>query len=128
MLFLEKLKSIKEIVEQVPEILNYQGNICGACDKTFNHCSEDARYCVQHNEDLKKLWHHDLPQGDGYQLWETTTEGSPLSPVFAIVEELAEWCAVNATVFAGVKAAKEEWLKMFAGETIHFELGSCVFV
>lgn len=33
------------------------------------------------------------PTGDGWQLWETTTEGSPISPVFATAEELAEWMA-----------------------------------
>ena len=33
----------------------------------------------------------DPPTGDGWQLWETTTEGSPISPVFATAEELAGW-------------------------------------
>lgn len=31
------------------------------------------------------------PIGDGWQLWETVTEGSPISPVFATPEELARW-------------------------------------
>ena len=31
----------------------------------------------------------DPPQGDGWQLWETTSEGSPISPVFVTPEELA---------------------------------------
>lgn len=31
------------------------------------------------------------PQGDGWQLWETVSEGSPVSPVFATDEELARW-------------------------------------
>jgi hypothetical protein len=33
----------------------------------------------------------DPPQGEGWQLWETTTEGSPVSPVFATADELADW-------------------------------------
>lgn len=33
----------------------------------------------------------DPPEGEGWQLWETTTEGSPISPVFASAEELARW-------------------------------------
>jgi hypothetical protein len=30
-----------------------------------------------------------LPAGEGWQLWETTSEGSPVSPVFSTPEELA---------------------------------------
>lgn len=31
------------------------------------------------------------PEGDGWQLWETVSEGSPISPVFATADELAAW-------------------------------------
>lgn len=31
------------------------------------------------------------PTGEGWQLWETVSEGSPVSPVFATAEELARW-------------------------------------
>lgn len=31
------------------------------------------------------------PTGEGWQLWETVSEGSPISPVFASSEELAAW-------------------------------------
>ncbi|MER8004743.1 hypothetical protein [Streptomyces sp. NPDC094149] len=33
----------------------------------------------------------DPPKGDGWQLWETVSEGSPVSPVFASADGLAEW-------------------------------------
>jgi hypothetical protein len=33
----------------------------------------------------------DPPSGDGWQLWETVSEGSPVSPVFPTAEELAQW-------------------------------------
>jgi hypothetical protein len=33
----------------------------------------------------------DPPKGDGWQLWETVSEGSPVSPVFATADELATW-------------------------------------
>ena len=36
------------------------------------------------------------PEGDGWQLWETVTEGSPISPVFADAEGLAQWLASSA--------------------------------
>jgi len=33
----------------------------------------------------------DPPKGDGWQLWETVSEGSPISPVFATADDLAAW-------------------------------------
>jgi hypothetical protein len=33
----------------------------------------------------------DPPKGDGWQLWETVSEGSPVSPVFATADDLAAW-------------------------------------
>lgn len=33
----------------------------------------------------------DPPAGEGWQLWETVSEGSPISPVFATADELAVW-------------------------------------
>jgi hypothetical protein len=33
------------------------------------------------------------PVGEGWQVWETVTEGSPVSPVFATSDELADWIA-----------------------------------
>lgn len=33
------------------------------------------------------------PKGEGYQIWETVSEGSPISPVFATPEELAQHMA-----------------------------------
>jgi len=57
------------------------------------------------------------PKGDGYQLWETTTEGSPVSPVFAIPEELARWLADNgASAFGRMTLSYEKWLTFIKGE------------
>lgn len=61
-----------------------------------------------------KRWkEYEPPTGGGYQLWETTTEGSPVSPVCGTTEELATWCEKNASIFGGQKVSKSEWLKMF---------------
>lgn len=65
--------------------------------------------------------------GDGYQLWETCTEGSPISPVFATMEELAGWCAVNATIYADDKVPGEIWLQMFRNGTLDV-CSSCLMV
>jgi hypothetical protein len=46
-----------------------------------------------------------------WQMYEDTSEGTPISPVFATPEELARWLAVTgASAFADVTATHEEWL------------------
>lgn len=57
------------------------------------------------------------PEGEGWQLWETTSEGSPVSPVFATAEALADWCATGATMFADMRATSAEWLASFKAGT-----------
>jgi hypothetical protein len=45
------------------------------------------------------------------QMYEDTTEGTPISPVMATPEELARWLADNnANAFAGQTASYESWL------------------
>jgi len=56
------------------------------------------------------------PVGVGYQMWETTSEGSPISPVFETPEELAEWLVENkASAFGSDTATYEEWLRVCQG-------------
>jgi len=56
----------------------------------------------------------DPPEGHGWQLWETTTEGSPQSPVFATSDMLAEWIAQNPCGFGGASVSLEtakSWIR-----------------
>ncbi len=51
-----------------------------------------------------------------YQMYETTSEGSPISPVFATPEELAHWLADNgASAFGDQTASYEAWLRVCRG-------------
>jgi len=51
--------------------------------------------------------------GIGWQMWQTTSEGSPISPVFATPEELARWLAdMGANAGADTTATYEQWLAM----------------
>ena len=49
--------------------------------------------------------------GNGFQLWETTSNGSPVSPVFDSLEKLCVWCEDNAFVFGNLKVSASEWKK-----------------
>ena len=49
-------------------------------------------------------------------MWETTSEGSPMSPVFATPEELADWLSeTGASLFGGTTAQRDQWLKIITG-------------
>lgn len=50
---------------------------------------------------------------DHYMMYETTSEGTPISPAFKTKEELARWLADNgASSFGRSTATYEQWLKM----------------
>lgn len=51
------------------------------------------------------------PTGDGYQLWETVSEGSPISPVFETAELLAEWMTGNDCTVDGPMSSYEAALR-----------------
>ena len=68
------------------------------------------------------------PTGVGYQLWETTSEGSPDSPVFASLDALCEWCAENATTFGSYTATAEEWKGMLSEDFVHHQEGNAIFL
>ena len=56
------------------------------------------------------------PKGDGYQLWSTTTEGTPMSPVFDTPDKLATWLFDNeASSFGSSTSSYESWLKFING-------------
>lgn len=51
-----------------------------------------------------------------YQMYETTTEGTPISPVLASPEMVAHWCAANgAGACGGSTASYEAWLCVARG-------------
>lgn len=56
---------------------------------------------------------YEPPTGTGYQLWETCSEGSPITPVFSSAEELADWCSTEVTISSSEKISREKWLMMF---------------
>lgn len=62
------------------------------------------------------------PSGDGYQLWETTSEGSPNSPVFATLDELCAYAAVNCTTFGTSNfVSAEKWREMLDADFVRHE-------
>jgi hypothetical protein len=70
-----------------------------ACQDCDGHGSHE-RYPGQRAE--AEAWEPtDPPAGEGWQLWETVSEGSPISPVFDTAEGLATWMTKNDCTVSG---------------------------
>ena len=87
-------------------------------------CPDYDTYLAEPIRKLKELLAP--PVGEGYQLWSTTSEGEPQSPVFATLDELCEWCAENATTFATYKATKEQWKQMLSDGFVYHQEGGVI--
>lgn len=48
------------------------------------------------------------PTGEAYQMWETVSEGSPISPPFATKEELADWLGEHKNDDLG--GSRDDWM------------------
>lgn len=60
----------------------------------------------------------DWPQDERthYMMYETTSEGTPISPAMETPEQLAQWLADNkASAFGSETATYEQWLRMIRG-------------
>lgn len=71
-----------------------------------------------------EAWEPDIvPEGEGWQLWETVSEGgSPVSPVFATDEELARWMAHEAEGFSRAASFEDALRFVRAGSAPSFVL------
>lgn len=84
-------------------------------DPCCPHCRGEGRLFL--NDEIKRL-HEEFtwvepPTGEGYQMWEDTSEGSPITPVFRTAEELAEYCErEGVSWFGSSTASKEDWLRV----------------
>jgi len=103
--------------------------LAGVDNETWGVCPVCKGHGIHPDSiELAEAWERDEPpEGEGYQLWETTSEGSPVSPVFDTLDALCEWCAKNATTFGSFKASKEEWEKMLGEDFVCHREGNRVW-
>lgn len=72
---------------------------------------------------------YDPPVGNGYQLWTTTSEGSPMTPVFESLDALCQYCEdAKISVFGNNTATKEEWKQMLNAEFFSYTVGNITFI
>jgi len=83
---------------------------------TCEHCEGEGNYWDSlENQKLCDEWRQtEPPVGEAYQIWETVSEGSPISPPFADPKDLAEY--MSHTRWGGDKGTPAEtWLKFILG-------------
>ena len=68
------------------------------------------------------------PVGEGYQLWETTSEGSPISPVFPTIDELCSYAELHCTTFGSFTATAREWRDMLDRDYVIHQEGNVTFI
>lgn len=107
------LRKIPELVSKIPELSEFYSDddYCFQCLNKYKHCENLASYCIYRNPDNIKIWKHDPPKGDGFQVWTDYVKG-PISPVFSTFGEICEWMERNAWQHTERKATKEEWAKI----------------
>jgi hypothetical protein len=81
-----------------------------------NRCEGSGHYWdSEENEKRYEEWEPtDPPTGEAYQIWETVSEGSPISPPFADPKDLAEYMAEHPWG-ADHDVTAEQWLKFILG-------------
>lgn len=82
-----------------------------------NYCNGEGK--IWQSEKIKKLhedWEpFDPPTGKGFQLWSTTTEGHPMTPVFSSLEKLCEYCEKqNVSSFGYDTLSKDQWMQFLS--------------
>jgi len=103
----------------------WHGYLMSTClDDSCDDCKEFAR--------LKKLKIEshgcpffdflEPPKGNGFQCWETTSEGSPISPIFKTLDALCGWLAKNSgdTVLRGY--TKKDWEDLLKEKSIAMDM------
>lgn len=83
----------------------------------MDNFNSDKRYYEEHpEEDYKPQSKYYMPEWKEeekthFMMYETTSEGTPISPAFTNIEALAHWLADNrASSFANETATYEQWL------------------
>lgn len=101
-----------------------KSHLCGSCDgegENWQHETAKKNY-----ENWKE---YDPPKGEGFQLWSTTSEGSPMTPVFKTLDLLCEYCEdEGVSVFGYKTATKEEWKQMLDDDCVVHKEGNMIFM
>lgn len=97
---------------------------CKHCNGTgFNWQHPKAK------EDYENWEPYEVPRGEGFQLWDTTGEGSPKTPVFETLEGLCDYCdKEGVSVFGKETTTKEKWMEMLTNGFVYHKKGNNIYI
>lgn len=97
--------------------------LCSVCN------GEGVTWASEEHKQKHDAWEPtEPPKGDGYQLWQTTSEGSPISPVFDTLEALCAYAAEHCSTFGDNTATAEQWKEMLDDGFVHHREGNTIFL
>ena len=101
-----------------------KSHLCSNCNGTGDNWQHEKA------KELYENWeNYEPPTGEGFQLWTTTNEGSPMTPVFDSLEKLCDYCEKEkVSVFGSNTATKEEWMKMLDDGLVYHKEGNAIFI
>ena len=81
------------------------------------HCKGEGRIWNSPEDQAEaEAWERTPPPtGEGYQMWETVTAGSPTSPVFSTPRDLAAWLVANRHGTVDENTSVEQWMEFIEG-------------
>lgn len=87
--------------------------LCSACE------GEGSIWFSDKIKDLNEKWYdnerYEPPTGPAYQIWETVSEGSPVTPPFLTPEEVADWIVKNDDSITR-DTSREKWIEFIRRE------------
>lgn len=96
---------------------SYKSKADDFMEKAINFGLQEAIDCCgnpPNREDFMPAW--DESEKTHFMMYETTTEGTPISPAFDTPEKLAKWLAdTGASSFGSMTATYEQWLRVCNG-------------
>lgn len=84
-------------------------------------CNGEGEVATPEQREAHDAWTPtDPPTGDAYQLWQTVSEGGPVSPPFAAPEELADWIIASGKDLHGARTPRDHLVRRVAAEGSSF--------
>lgn len=101
-----------------------KSHLCSSCNGEGENWQHDKA-----KENYDNWESYDPPKGDGFQLWSTTSEGNPMTPVFKTLDLLCEYCEnEGVSVFGYETATKEKWKEMLTADLVVHKEGNIAFI
>jgi len=88
------------------------------CEQIGREYSESGQIHATRTQESEHVPDWDDTEKTGYQMYETETAGTPISPVFPTANALVDWLIKNRVgYFAGHPGTREDWEKIVQFET-----------